>query len=187
MTQRKQQPEQVAVWLQVEHKNVCLSVSLLDVLDLSLSFPHSQHAAWKRQDFLWPAPHPFICSERPTPKHTHPRQSVTKITNYSRSFFRLKGFYCAPCFFFDCFCFQCLQSIVFISAPSQLSCLSAVPCYLGWGSNTSEGLICPWFARVTPKRRTYFGLLWVGLWTFPSHSCRNPLFPTDGGSTSVCL
>lgn len=38
VTQRKQQPEQVAVWLQVEHKSVCLSVSLLDVLDLSLSF-----------------------------------------------------------------------------------------------------------------------------------------------------
>lgn len=41
MTQREQQPEQVAIWLQVEHKSVCLSVSLLDVLDLSLSFPHS--------------------------------------------------------------------------------------------------------------------------------------------------
>lgn len=88
MTQRKQQPEQVAVWLQVEHKNVCLSVSLLDVFALSLSFPHSMQC--EKDKIFYDPPLVVLCSERPTPKHTHPRQSVTKITNYSESFLRLK-------------------------------------------------------------------------------------------------
>lgn len=87
-----------------------------------------------------------------------------------QKFFRLKHFFSfiAPhVFSLNCFCFQCLWSIVFVSAP---------------------------LPRLEIKRKsdtkathTYFGSVWVGLWTFSRHSFKNPLFPTDGGSTRVCL